>query len=100
MKKILTATLITLWGTSLMAADGQALAQKCQACHGVHFDKHALGESPDISTYSKAKLIGELREFQTENENDKLFQTMKAQVKDFNTTDIEAVAAYISSLKK
>jgi len=54
----------------LLAADGAMLAKKCRVCHGVNYDKHALGESPDISKYSAKKLISELREIREETPDD------------------------------
>ncbi|WP_292655885.1 hypothetical protein [Nitratifractor sp.] len=56
--------------SSLLAADGAMLAQKCQACHGVNYDKHAMGESHDISKYSAKKLISKLREIRRETPDD------------------------------
>ena len=32
--------------STLPAADGAMLAKKCQTCHGVNYDKHALGGIP------------------------------------------------------
>lgn len=67
------------------------LAKKCQICHGVNYDKHALGESPDISKYSAKKLISELHEIREETPDDANERLMKEQIKDFSDADIEAV---------
>jgi cytochrome c553 len=97
-KVLLSLTLVLLPAAGAMAAsDGAMLAKKCQSCHGVHYDQHALGESPDISKYSAQKLIKELREIRDEKPDDKMAKIMRDQIKDFSDADIEAVAKYIAS---
>ena len=100
MKKIILGTLFSLGAISLMASNGAQLAQKCKACHGVNFNKSALGHSDDISRFSQRELISELKEYKNENENDKYFQTMKAQVKNLSINDINAIAKYIAKDRK
>ena len=98
MKKIVLASLVCLGlGSSLMAQTGEQLAQNCKSCHGGNFSKSALGHSDDISRFSYGHLVGELSEFQEENENNKYFQIMRAQIKNFSSADIRKVSKYISN---
>ena len=99
MKKIVIASLVCLGlSSSLMAQTGEQLAQNCKSCHGGDFSKSALGHSPDISRFSYRHLVSELNEIQEENENDKYFNIMKAQIKNFSNEDIRKVSKYISNL--
>ncbi len=96
----LSTTLMLLPMGSLLAVDGAILAKKCQSCHGVNYDKHALGESPDISRYSAKKLINELNEVREETPDDANARIMKEQIKGFSDAEIKAVAEYIAGHKK
>jgi len=94
------STMMLLPLSNLLAADGATLAKKCQACHGVNYDQHAMGESPDISEYSAKKLISELREIREETPDDANERLMKEQIKGFSDADIKAVAEYIAGHTK
>ena len=97
MKKI-TWTLAILTTTSLMAADGSALFQKCTVCHGIKAEKRALGRSDVIQGWREGKIISELKEFRDEKVDEDAM-IMKAQVKGLSDDEIQALAKYITTLK-
>ena len=98
MKKIALALLVT--GVSLMAADGAALYKKCAACHGAHGEKAALGKSAKIGGLDTATIAADLKGYKAGTTNKKgMGALMKGQVASYSDADLEAISAYISTLK-
>ena len=98
MKKIALSLLVV--SVSLMAADGAALYKKCAACHGQHGEKKALGKSAVIGGLDAATIAADLKGYKAGTTNKKgMGALMKGQVAAYDDAQIEAVAAYISTLK-
>ena len=96
MKKIFLTTLLSgLMGVTLMASNGEQLAQSCKSCHGANFAKAPLGERGHvIKGDSYKQLIKMITYYQHPEESDEM--VMKAQVQNFTKADIKAVSKYIS----
>ncbi len=82
------------------SSDGMALYTKCAGCHGKDGKTKALGKSAVIAGQSSATLIESIRGYKSGTRNISGMGTlMKGQVSSMSDSDIEAVAAYISTLK-
>ena len=87
MKKIFLS-LVVVAASSLMAADGATLFQRCAACHGAKAEKHALGRSDVIQGWPKNKIAKRLKYYRDGNlESDEY--VMRQQVKNLSNSDIE-----------
>jgi len=98
MKKIIVASLLA-GVTSLLAADGAELFKKCVSCHGANAEKSALGKSQIIQGWDKAKTVTALKGYKDGTYGGAMKAIMKGQVAPYSDADIEAVSAYISTLK-
>ena len=97
MKKIILGIVLSV--TSLIAADGRALASKCAACHGAEFEKMALGKSAVVNGQSASDIYAKLLAYKEGRRNTVgMGALMKGQVAAMSNNDIWAVATYIESL--
>ncbi len=79
---------------------GEAAYTKCKACHGADGKTIALGKSPVIAGQTKEELVTKLNEYKAGTRNVSGMGTlMKGQVATMDDAAIEAVSAYISTLK-
>jgi len=81
-------------------AKGKELFAKCASCHGSDGKRKALGKSGVIAGMPKDEVAKKLKEYKAGSLN--LYgmgALMKSQVATLSDSDIEALAAYISSLK-
>ncbi|RVZ56903.1 cytochrome c [Helicobacter pylori] len=96
MKKVIMALGVLAFANALMATDVKALAKGCAACHGVKFEKKALGKSKIVNMMSEAEIEKDLMDFKSgANKN----PVMSAQAKKLSDEDIKALAKYILTLK-
>ncbi|GAA8487338.1 cytochrome c [Helicobacter pylori] len=96
MKKVVMALGVLAFSNVLMATDVKALAKSCAACHGVKFEKKALGKSKIVNMMSEAEIEKDLMDFKSgANKN----PVMTAQAKKLSDEDIKALAKYIPTLK-
>ncbi len=96
MKKVIMALGVLAFANVLMATDVKALAKSCAACHGVKFEKKALGKSKIVNMMSEAEIEKDLMDFKSgANKN----PIMSAQAKKLSDEDIKALAKYIPTLK-
>ncbi len=96
MKKVIMALGVLAFANSLMATDVKALAKSCAACHGVKFEKKALGKSKIVNMMSEAEIEKDLMDFKSgANKN----PVMAAQAEKLSDEDIKALAKYIPTLK-
>ncbi|AGT74532.1 cytochrome c family protein [Helicobacter pylori SouthAfrica20] len=96
MKKVIVALGVLAFANALMAADVKTLAKSCAACHGVKFEKKALGKSKIVNMMSEAEIEKSLMDFKNgSNKN----PVMTAQAKKLSDEDIKALAKYIPTLK-
>ncbi len=96
MKKVILALGVLAFANALMAADVKALAKSCAACHGVKFEKKALGKSKIVNMMSEAEIEKSLMDFKNGSNKDPV---MTAQAKKLSDEDIKALAKYIPTLK-
>ena len=98
MTKILLA--LTLISTAAMATDGAGLYKKCASCHGSSGEKKALGKSKVINEMTQVNLVSALKGYQDGSYGASMKALMKGQVAKLNNEDIDALAQYISTMKK
>ena len=84
----------------MMAADGAALYNKCAGCHGAQGEKKALGKSKIINDMTKEDLVTALNGYKDGSYGASMKALMKGQVAKLDVNEVEALADYISSLKK
>ncbi|GAA8187304.1 cytochrome c [Helicobacter pylori] len=96
MKKVIVALGVLAFANVLMATDVKALVKGCAACHGVKFEKKALGKSKIVNMMSEKEIEEDLMAFKNgANKN----PVMAAQAKKLSDEDIKALAKYIPTLK-
>ncbi|MUU59909.1 cytochrome c [Helicobacter pylori] len=96
MKKVIMTLGVLAFANNLIATDVKALAKSCAACHGVKFEKKALGKSKIVNMMSEAEIEKDLMDFKSgANKN----PVMTAQAKKLSDEDIKALAKYIPTLK-
>ncbi|RVZ72668.1 cytochrome c [Helicobacter pylori] len=96
MKKVIMALGVLAFANNLMATDVKALVKGCAACHGVKFEKKALGKSKIVNMMSEKEIEEDLMAFKNgANKN----PVMAAQAKKLSDEDIKALAKYIPTLK-
>ncbi len=82
------------------AAKGKELYAKCASCHGSDGKRKALGKSGVIAGMPKDEVAKKLKGYKAGSLNQYgMGALMKSQVATLSDSDIEALAAYISSLK-
>ncbi|GAA8369267.1 cytochrome c [Helicobacter pylori] len=96
MKKVIVALGVLAFTNVLMATDVKAIVKGCAACHGVKFEKKALGKSKIVNMMSEKEIEEDLMAFKSgANKN----PVMTAQAKKLSDEDIKALAKYIPTLK-
>lgn len=96
MKKVIMALGVLAFANTLMATDVKALVKGCAACHGVKFEKKALGKSKIVNMMSEKEIEEDLMAFKNSaNKN----PVMTAQANKLSDEDIKALAKYIPTLK-
>ncbi|MGL2501332.1 c-type cytochrome [Helicobacter pylori] len=96
MKKVIMALGVLAFANALMATDVKALAKGCAACHGVKFEKKALGKSKIVNMMTEAEIEKDLMDFKSGTHKNPV---MTAQAKKLSDEDIKALAKYIPTLK-
>lgn len=79
----------------LTASDAAVLAGNCFACHGP--DGHSPGTIPSLNTLGKKRIISDLTDFRS---GEAPSTVMGRQAKGYSDAEIEAIAEYISTLRK
>jgi len=83
-----------------LAAKGKELYAKCASCHGPKGNLKALNKSGIIAGMPKDEIVKKLKGYKAGTLNQYgMGGLMKGQVATLSDADIEALAAYISSLK-
>ena len=89
MKKIVIASIATL--ALVTAASAAVNGKACAACHGVHFEKHALRISKIVANMTHAEIAEALKGFKA-----RTFKgVMKGQVARYSDAELEAFAQTI-----
>jgi len=96
MKKIIF--FLSLIGISALSADVNL--KKCAGCHGVNFEKKALGKSKVVADMNATEITTALKGYQDGTYGGNMKAIMKGQVASMSEADINATAEQIVSLKK
>ncbi|ALV65395.1 c-type cytochrome [Campylobacter fetus] len=104
MKKILAILAIGLGTSSVFAADGATIFNKCKACHGAKAEKSYLNKVPVLTTVDAAERLALMKEYKAgtvEGGKGKFGMggVMKGQMATLSEADMAAVNDYISTLK-
>ena len=91
MKKLLLIVLIT--ATALMA---DVSLTKCAGCHGVNFEKSALGKSKIVKDLNATQIVGALKGYKAGTYGGSMKGLMKAQVGMYSDTQINEIAKEIT----
>jgi len=95
-----TVTAATAVADTAKNVAGAAAYEKCKGCHGADGKTKALGKSPEIAGQSKEELVTKLNGYKAGTINIAGMGTlMKGQVSSMDDAAIDAVSAYISTLK-
>jgi cytochrome c553 len=101
MKTLLAVVaLFTILSAQSLAADatrGQTLYKACIACHGANGEGNVAMLAPKIAGQYDWYIISSINQFK--EGVDRVNPTMLPFIKNLNSTDIEDLAAYISTLK-
>ncbi len=82
------------------SAEGKKIFAKCASCHGSDGKRKALGKSAPIAGMPKDEVIKKLKGYKAGTLNQYgMGALMKSQAAPLSDSEIEALAAYISSLK-
>ena len=83
-------------------ADGAALFNKyCKQCHGEKGDKHVAGKTAQISALPKDMIVKALKDYRDGKRSQHgMGQVMKSEVLKNTDSEIDALATYITTLKK
>ena len=94
------ATAATAVADTATNVAGAAAYAKCAGCHGADGKTKALGKSPVIAGQSKEELVTKLNGYKAGTINvSGMGNLMKGQVATMDDAAIDAVSAYISTLK-
>jgi cytochrome c553 len=79
--------------------DGEALFKRCSSCHGQHAEKSAMNASQVIAGWPADKIVAALQGYKDGSYGGKMRGTMAGQASRLDNREIEALAAYITTLK-
>ncbi len=93
MKKIILTSIVALAaGTALMAAVNPSA---CKGCHGLHFEKHALGKSKIVKNMTHEEIATALKGYKAGTFGGTMKGIMKGQVSRYSDADLEAFSKTI-----
>jgi len=93
MKKIVIASIASL--ALVTAASAAVNAGACAGCHGVHFEKHALGKSKIVKDLTHAEIAEALKGYKAGTFGGPMKGVMKGQIGRYSDAEIEAFAKTI-----
>lgn len=92
MKKLLLIPILAL------AISAQTLDLKsCKSCHGLNYEKNALGKSKDISKMSEKEIKEALLGYKNKTYGGLMKNLMENSVKDYSEEEIELIAKQIKN---
>lgn len=83
-----------------ISADGATIFKACASCHGVNAEKKALNKSQIIQGWEASKIVTALHGYKDGSYGGPMKGIMKPQASKLSDAEIDAVAKYISGLKK
>ncbi|SFV69886.1 Cytochrome C553 (soluble cytochrome f) [hydrothermal vent metagenome] len=93
MKKIVIASIATL--ALVTAASAAVNGKACAACHGPHWEKHAMGKSKIVANMTHAEIAEALKGYKAGTFGGPMKGVMKGQVARYSDADLEAFAQTI-----
>lgn len=93
MKKIVITTIAALTVASTLMAGVNGAA--CAACHGMNFEKAALGKSKIVANLTHAEIATALKGYKDGTYGAAMKGVMKGQVGKYENADLEAFALTI-----
>ena len=97
MKKILLTTIL---GLLTVANAGTVNLGACKGCHGVNFEKSALGKSKIVSSLTEEEIANSLVGYKTGTYGGPMKGIMKGQVIRYSEVDLKEAAKAIKLLTK
>lgn len=97
MDKLKKPLLLSMVVTGLMA---QTNIDNCYACHGINFEKQAMGKSKVVADMNNTALINSMLGYQDGNYGGPLKVIMENQLKDLTVDQIEEIAELIVDIKE
>lgn len=99
-KEAATSAVAAVTGGGADVQKGKTLYAKCAGCHGADGKTKALGKSAPINGKSTDEILAMLKEYKTGTRNVVgMGMLMKGQVASLSDEDLQALAAYIATLK-
>ncbi|ESP92887.1 cytochrome C [Pseudoalteromonas luteoviolacea NCIMB 1944] len=85
---------------NVAAADGKALysAKLCQTCHGAEGKSPIMPLYPKVNGQSKEYLLAQMKDIKTGKRSNGMSAAMKAMVANVSDAELEAIAAYLSTV--
>jgi cytochrome c-type protein NapB len=93
MKKIVIASIAAM--ALVTAASAAVNGKACVACHGAHWEKHAMGKSKVVAEMSHADIAAALKGYKDGTYGGPMKGVMKGQVARYSDADLEAFAQTI-----
>ena len=93
---------LVLGGAILASSSAMASAdlyKKCAGCHGMHAQKHAMGKSKVINTFTAPEIVTALNGYKDGTYGGTMKGLMKGQVMRLSADDIKSLSEYIPTLK-
>ncbi len=93
---------LVLVGAMLASSSAMAnadLFKKCAGCHGQHAQKHAMGKSKVINTFTSAEIVTALKGYKAGTYGGAMKGIMQGQASRLSDKDIESLSKYIPTLK-
>ena len=93
MKKIIIASIATL--ALVTAASAAVNGKACAACHGAHWEKHAMGKSKIVANMTHAEIAEALTGYKAGTFGGPMKGIMKGQVARYSDAELKAFAQTI-----
>ncbi|KZN35150.1 c-type cytochrome [Pseudoalteromonas luteoviolacea] len=92
---------VTLLSSNVAAADGKALytAKLCQTCHGAEGKAPIMPLYPKVNGQSKEYLLAQMKDIKSGKRSNGMSAAMKAMVANVSDAELEAIAAYLATVK-
>jgi len=101
MKKMALGIIISSFLAGLsMASEGELVYKRCIGCHGFHAEKKALDMSQVIQGWPAERVRQALRGYQEGSYGGRMKSLMRGQASPLGDEEIDALGAYIESLKE
>jgi len=94
-KLISTISLVAV-ASANQSENPDILTKKCIGCHGVNFEKHALGKSKIVGDFNSTQIVTALKGYKDGTYGGTMKVLMKGQVSGFSDENLTAIAEKIT----